>query len=112
DSTFLVSTVASAFKEVASAKWGRGLRSLPSAAISAKVCPEPANRLSAESGLKTIPAWRPGVSLNSSPARSIEGWLRFTEIRDQGISIEAGFNTAMAPIAPAALQGFQRSRAV
>src|SRR5215472_4015008 len=109
DSTLVLRTVALAFNETLSGKWGSGLRSFPSSAISAKVRPEPANRLSAEAGLQITPISSPGVSSNSSPARFIEGWLRLTEMRDQGMSMEAGFRIETMPITPAARKDFQRS---
>ena len=38
--------------------------------------------------------------------------MRLTEMRDQGMSIEAGLGILMIPIAPAARRDFQRSTMV
>src|SRR5260370_22873782 len=102
DSRVLARMTALALSVAAKVKCGRGLRSLPKAAISAKVWPEPANSFSAEAGLKATPNWRPGGSLNSESERSMEGGLRLTEIRDHGISMEAGLEIVSVPVAPAA----------
>src|SRR5215471_840089 len=83
DATGVLSMAALALSETESGKCGSGLRSLPSAAISAKVWPEPAKSFSAEAGLKATPSWSPGVSRNSGSARSMEGSLWFAEMRDQ-----------------------------
>src|SRR6266436_8993866 len=112
DSTDFVSMTAFALREPAKGKCGSGLRSLPKAAISAKVWPEPVKSCSADAGLKATPSCCPGVSLNSASARSIDGWLRLTEMRDQGMSMDAGLKIVTVPMAPAALRDFQRSPAV
>src|SRR5690349_21635852 len=83
DSTGVVSMAAFALSETASGKCGSGLRSLPSAAISSKVWPEPAKSFSAEAGLKATPSCWPAVSKNSGSARSMEGSLWFAEMRDR-----------------------------
>src|SRR5438132_9316919 len=73
---------------------------------------ELANSFSAEAGLKATPSCCPGVSLNSEPARSMDGSLRLAEMRDQGMSIEAGLKMVITPATPAASRDFQRSPAV
>ena len=60
-------------------------------------------------GLNVREVLRPAVSLNSSPTRSIEGCARFTDMRDHGISIEAGFGIPTTPITPACRRDFHRS---
>src|SRR5207253_8388549 len=70
------------------------------------------NSFSAEAGLKATPSCCPGVSLNSEPARSMDGSLRLAEMRDQGMSIEAGLKMVITPATPAASRDFQRSPAV
>src|SRR5947208_8414165 len=112
DSTGAVWIKARALSETANGKCGSVLRSLPSSAISAKVWPELANSFSAEAGLKATPSCCPGVSLNSEPARSMDGSLRLAEMRDQGMSIEAGLKMVITPATPAASRDFQRSPAV
>src|SRR5260370_5736505 len=111
DSTTVVWMTALALSETVKGKCGSGLRSLPRAAISAKVWPEPAKSCSAEAGVKTTPNFRPGVSMDSGSARSIEGWLRLAEMRDHGISMDAGLKIVMVPIAPASCSDFHRSPA-
>src|SRR3984893_6188087 len=98
-----------ALRATESGKRGSGLRSLASAAISAKVWPEPAKSFSALSELKIMESWRPAVSLNSGAARSMVGCVLLRVIRDHGISWEAGLGMTIYPMAPAAFKLFQRS---
>src|SRR5437667_11183656 len=97
DSRDFVSMTAFALSEAANGKCGRGLRSLPKAAISAKVWPEPAKSCSAEAGLNVTPSCWPVVSLNSASARPSEGLLRLTEMRCEGVYLDAGFIMPVVP---------------
>src|SRR5258708_38807470 len=85
------------------------MRSLPKAAISSNLWPDAAKSFSACAGLKVIDILRPCVSLNSASARSMEGCARLSDMRDQGMSIEAGLGVLMTPITPACLRDFQPS---
>src|SRR5260370_36394380 len=73
DSTALVRMTALALSEVARAKCGRALRSLPRAAISAKVWPEPAKGCSAAAGVKARAKWRRGGVLDFAHAEVVAG---------------------------------------
>src|SRR5258705_13390748 len=73
DSRDLVWITALAWSETAREKCGRGLRSFPRAASSAKVWVDLVKSCSADAGLKATPHWKPGGSLNSAPARSMDG---------------------------------------
>ena len=93
DSTSVFSTCVMAFSETASGNRGSGLRSLPSAAISANVWPEPAKSFSALAGLNQGQLL-PAVSFMLVSASSMLGGARFSAMRDHGRSIEAGLGNA------------------
>src|ERR1700721_1363855 len=108
DSTSVVSTFVTALIETASGNRGSGLRSLPSSAISAKVWPEPANNFSALAGFTIMESFSPSVSFKVASASSMLGCARFSDMRDHGISIEAGFGNVTTPSTPAFRSDFGR----